>query len=147
MLIFKNQKKLLTVFYFQTNGQTKRQNSIIEVYLRAFINWEQNNWAKLLPIDKFAYNNIKNTSTGYTPFKFNYGYYLKVSFKEDVEPYLRSCSANKLVKELKKLIKICSQNLFHVSELKKKAHNTRVKNRSYTPSVKVWLNNMYIKTK
>lgn len=33
-------KKLSTAFYPQTDAQTKRQNSTIEVYLRAFVNWE-----------------------------------------------------------------------------------------------------------
>ena len=31
-------RKLSTAFYFPTNGQTKKQNSIMEVYLRAFDN-------------------------------------------------------------------------------------------------------------
>ncbi len=31
-------KKLSTIFYSQTNGQTKRQNSMMEVYLRVFVN-------------------------------------------------------------------------------------------------------------
>ena len=32
------QKKLSTAFYPQTNGQTERQKSTMEVYLRAFLN-------------------------------------------------------------------------------------------------------------
>ena len=35
-------RKLSTAFYPQTNGQTKRQNSMMKVYLQAFINFKQN---------------------------------------------------------------------------------------------------------
>ena len=56
---------------------------------------------------EFTYNNAKNASIGHSSFKLNYGYYSKVLFKEDVNPYLRSHSIDKLVKKLKKLIKIC----------------------------------------
>ena len=58
-------RRLFTAFHPQTNGQTERQNSTIEAYLRAFVNWEQNAWARFLPIAKFAYNNAKNASTGH----------------------------------------------------------------------------------
>lgn len=37
-------QKLLTVFYPQIDGQTKRQNSIMEAYFRAFVNYKQDNW-------------------------------------------------------------------------------------------------------
>ena len=32
-----------TAFYLQPDSQTKRQNNTIEVYLQAFVNFEQNN--------------------------------------------------------------------------------------------------------
>ncbi len=62
---------------------------------------------------EFTYNNTKNTSIGYTSFEFNCGYHSKVSFEEDVNPCLKSRSANKLAEELKELIEICCQNLLH----------------------------------
>ncbi len=69
-------QRLSTAFQPQTDGQTKRQNSTMEAYLRAFGNFEQNDWARLLPMAKFAYNNAKSASTGHTPFKLNCGYHL-----------------------------------------------------------------------
>ena len=76
-------RRLSTAFYPQTDGQTQRQNSTIEEYLPAFVNFEQNNWARLLLMAKFAYNNTKNSSTGHTLFELNCGYHLCVFFEED----------------------------------------------------------------
>ncbi len=96
---------------------------------------------------EFAYNNAKNASTGHTSFEFNCSYHPKVSIKEDVDPHSRSCSANKLAEELRKLIEVCCQNLLHAQELQKRAHDKGVKNCSYALDEKVWLNSKYIKTK
>ena len=140
-------RRLSTAFHPQTNGQTKRQNSTMEAYLRAFVNWKQNDWARLLPMAEFAYNNAKNASTGHTPFELNYSFHPRVFFEDDVDPRSRSRSANELAKELRELIEICQQNLFHAQELQKRTHNKSVKPRSYAPGEKVWLNSKYIKTK
>ncbi len=140
-------KKLATAFHPQINGQTKKLNSMMEAYLRAFVNWEQNDWARLLPIAEFAYNNVKNASTGHNPFEVNCSYHPRASFKEDVDPRSRSHSANELAKELRELMEVCCQDLLHAQELLKKAHNKGVKSRSNAPSEKVWLNSKYIKTK
>ncbi len=106
-------KKLSTTFYPQIDGQIKRQNSTMEAYLRAFVNSEQDDWVRLLPIAEFAYNNAKNASTGHILFKLNCGNYPKVSFKEDVDPHSRSRSTNKLAEELRELIEVCCQNLLY----------------------------------
>ena len=58
----------------------------MEAYLWAFVNFEQNNWARFLPIAEFAYNNAKNASTNHTPFELNYSYDRRVSFEEDTNP-------------------------------------------------------------
>ena len=100
-------KKLSTTFYLQTNGQTKRQNSTMEAYLKVFLNWEQNDWACLLLMAKFAYNNVKNASTGHTLFELNCGFYPQISFKDNVDPCSRSYSINKLGKKLRELMDMC----------------------------------------
>ena len=68
----------------------------MKAYLLVFVNFKQNNWAKLLLIVKFAYNNAKNASTSHMPFELNYGYYFLFSFKKDNNPYLQSKIINNL---------------------------------------------------
>ncbi len=93
-------QRLSTAFHPQIDGQTERQNSTIEAYLRAFVNFEQNDWARLLPIAEFTYNNTKNASTGYTFFELNCGFHLQASYKKDVNHHSQSKSAHKLVIKL-----------------------------------------------
>ncbi len=140
-------RRLFMAFYPLTNGQTERQNSTIEAYLRAFVNFEQNNWARLLPMAKFAYNNAKNASTGHTPFKLNCGYHPRASYKKDVNPRSQSKLADKLATELRKLMTVCRENLQYAQELQKQYCDKHVKLRSYALGEKVWLNSKYIKTK
>ena len=109
----------------------------MEAYFRVFVNWKQNDWACLLLIATFAYNNAKNASTGFMPFKLNSGFYPRVSFENDVNPYFKSCSADKLAKELRELIDICQQNLLYAQEIQKRSHDKGVKPQSYTPGKKV----------
>ncbi len=106
-------RKLFTAFYLQTNGQTKKQNSTMEVYLRVFVNWKKNDWARLLPMAKFTYNNTKNTSTGHTSFKLYSRFHSQMSFEKDVNLCSRSYLANKLADKLRELMRICCQNLLH----------------------------------
>ncbi len=110
-------KKLSTAFYPQIDGETERQNRTMEACLRAFVNWEQDDWARLLPIAEFAYNNAKNTSISHILFELNCGYHPRVPFKEDIDPRSRSRSANKLAEKLRELMEVCYQNLFHAQEL------------------------------
>ncbi len=107
-------KKLSSAFHPQTNSQTERQNSAMEVYLRVFVNWEQDDWAKLLLMAEFVYINAKSASTGHTLFELNCGYHPRVTFEEDDDPCLRSRSPNELDEELRELMEVCCQNLLYV---------------------------------
>ncbi len=60
---------------------------------------------------EFAYNNMKNTSTGHMPFELNCGYHSQASYKEDVDPHFQSKSVDELATELKELIAVCRENL------------------------------------
>ncbi len=82
----------------------------MKAYLRAFVNFEQNDWARLLPMAEFAYNNGKNASTGHTPFELNCGFHFWASYKEDIDPRSQPKSADELATELRELMAICRKN-------------------------------------
>ena len=60
--------KYSTAYHPQTDGQTERQNQILEQYLRIYCSWEQDDWAKWCNFAEFAYNDSIHSSTGLTPF-------------------------------------------------------------------------------
>ena len=140
-------QRLFIAFHFQTISQTKLQNSTIEEYFWAFVNFKQNNKARFLSMAKFVYNNTKNASTSYTLFELNCGYHSRVYFEENTNFCFNSKSANKLLAKLWELMTVCRENILHAQELQKQAHNKNVKPRSYVPGNKVCLNGKYIKTK
>ncbi len=92
---------------------------MMEAYLRVFVNFEENNWARLLPMAEFAYNNAKNASTGHTPFELNCGFHPRASYEKDVDPRSQSKSADKLATELRELMTVCRKNFQHAQELQK----------------------------
>ena len=67
------QQKLSTSFHPQTNGQTERINAIVEQYLRGYCSYQQDNWAELMTLAEFSYNNTLSSTMGMTPFRAMYG--------------------------------------------------------------------------
>jgi len=68
-------RKPSMAFHPQTDGQTERVNATLEQYLRAYCNYQQNDWGTLLPIAEFCCNNTQAESTKGTPFFANYEYH------------------------------------------------------------------------
>ena len=83
-----------------------RQYSTIEIYLQTLVNCEQNDWARLLPIAEYAYNNATIVSTSQIPFELNSKYHPCVSFKNNVNYCSRSRLTEELRKELRDLISV-----------------------------------------
>jgi hypothetical protein len=61
-------------YHPEGDSQTERANQTLEQYLRIYCNYQQSNWASLLPIAEFAYNNAPSATTGVSPFFANKGY-------------------------------------------------------------------------
>ena len=68
-----------SAFRPQTDGQTERLNSVLEQYLRMYCDYQQTDWAGILPLAEFSYNNSKHSATSLTPFFVNYGFHPSMS--------------------------------------------------------------------
>ena len=68
----------------------------------------------------------KNADISHVFFEFNYSYYSWNFFKNNINFYSRFYSTNKLAKKLKKLINICWQIYYTLTNLKK-ANNKKLK--------------------
>jgi len=73
-------------YHPEADGQTEWVNQTLEQYLRMYCNYQQTNWAHLLSLAKFAYNNAPSATTGVSPFYTNKNYhpYLQVHSIQDL---------------------------------------------------------------
>jgi hypothetical protein len=78
--------RLSTGFHPQTDGQTLCQNQTLDQYLPTFCNYAQDNWVKLLPLNKFIFHNAIHASTLMTPFWVNYHFHPVTQFKDTNQP-------------------------------------------------------------
>ena len=82
----------------EADGQTERVNQTLEQYLRHYCTYQQDNWASLLPLAEFAYNNAPNATTGISPFYANKGYNPNLQIHPEYD--LASASARQYVADL-----------------------------------------------
>jgi hypothetical protein len=72
--------KISTSFYPQTDGSTERVNQVIEMFIHTFCNYEQSNWAELLPMAEYSYINSVHSATRLILSYINYGYHLHTNW-------------------------------------------------------------------
>jgi len=70
-----------TAYHPQADGQTERVNQELEQYLQLFIGKRQDDWADLLPMAEFQYNNHIHSSTQQTPFFLDSGHHPWMGFE------------------------------------------------------------------
>src|SRR5258708_5045420 len=66
-------------YHPEGDGQTEQINQVLEQYLWAYTNYQQDNWAPLLPLAEFTYNNATSATTGISLFFVNKGYHPRLS--------------------------------------------------------------------
>jgi len=69
-------RQLSMAYHPQTDSQTERINQEIGIFLRHYMNYQQDNWTNWLAAAEFQYNDKKHAATGKTPFELNFGRHL-----------------------------------------------------------------------
>ena len=96
-------QKLSTAFHPQTDGESERVNQEIEQYLRICGNFQQDDWATLLPLIEFAHNARPHCSTQKSPFEVWYGFH--PTFKPPLQLQTRLQSMDERVQYLEQIRK------------------------------------------
>ena len=132
-------RRLSTAFHLQTNGQMEKQNQTLEQYLRVYVNYQQDNWARLPPMAKYAYNNAVNASTGLMPFKALMSYNPDFDIEMFQEPELASQAAQERIKKLDALRRQLQASWEQARNAQEKYYNKKHLEKSFNIGNRVYL--------
>jgi len=139
-------RNLSMAFHPKIDGQTERVNAVLKQYLRAYCNYQQDDWEKLLPIAEFCYNNMQAGSMKVTPFFANYGYHprflpdLRAQNEETPEVSEYAVALERLHEELRAEMK--EAQMAQTEQANKARHPDPV----MEPGDRVWLKRKNIRT-
>jgi len=136
---------LSTAYHPETDGQTERLNQILEQYLRVYVNYQQDDWASLIPLAEFAYNNAPHSATQVSPFFALQGFHPNITiYQEDVP----SVEASKIAHSLDSLHEYLREQLKIAQDQYRDATlGRRVEIPNLEPDSFCWLDARNIKTK
>src|SRR5260221_8026703 len=101
-------------YHPEGDRQTEHANQVLEQYLQGYMNYQQDDWATLLLMAKFAYNNAMNTTTGVSPFFANKGYHLELT--SDPQAKTSSAKAQAFVVDLECIQVELKENIAQAQE-------------------------------
>ena len=143
----KIKRKLFIAFHSQTDEQIEHQNNIMKQYFKTYVNFQQDNWVKLLLMTEFAYNNAKHAFTRMSPFEIMLEYSSKMAWEDLMNERVKSKSAKQHVKELNQLMTVLKERLHDSQKHQTKYKDVRTKAMKFQVEDYVHLNEKNIRTK
>src|SRR5258707_10505996 len=101
-------------YHLEGDGQTEHANQVLEQYLQGYTNYQQDDWAMLLPMAEFAYNNATNATTGVSPFFANKGYHPE--FTADLQVETSSAKVQAFMADLEHVQAELKENIAQAQE-------------------------------
>jgi transposase InsO family protein len=124
--------RMSTSFRPQTDGQTEKVNQSVELYVRTFCNYDQDDWTDLLPMAEYAYNNSITQGTGLSPFYTNYGFHPRTNWPTAEEA--KNPASDAYVHYIKSVHELCGKGLEKARERMAKYYD---QHRQEAPAYKV----------
>src|SRR5258707_14907880 len=128
-------------YHPEGDGQMECANQVLEQYLWGYMNYQQDDWASLLPMDKFAYNNAMNATTGVSPFFTNKGYHPEITL--DLQAKTSSAEAQTFVANLEGIQAELKEN---IAQAQVRYRKNMDKHRAEVPKLNIG-NQAYVKAK
>src|SRR5258707_905741 len=128
-------------YHPEGDRQMEHAQQVLEEYLRLYTNYQQDDWATLLPMAEFAYNHTTNTTTGVSPFFTNKGYHPE--FTADPQVETSSAKVQAFVADLERIQAELKENIAQAQERYRKNAD---KHRTEAPKLKIG-DQAYVKAK
>ena len=112
-----------TAWYSKTDGQTEQLNRVIEQYLRAYVNYLQDNWLDWLPLAEFTGNNTKSETMKVSPFFANKEFHFCISFELAKPPpsNIREVNTDAFAMQIEEIQEILQNNIL-IAQANHKCH-------------------------
>ncbi len=105
--------RLSIAWHPETDDQTEQLNGVIEQYLRAYINYLQDDWPDWLLLAEFTGNNTNSETTKVSPFFANKGFHPRMGFEPAETPpsNIKKVNADAFATRIEEIQKILQDNI------------------------------------
>ena len=132
-------------YHPQTDGLVERFNQTLKAMIRKFVVKEGKDWDKLLPYLLFAYREVPQDSTGFSPFELLYGRAVRGPLDIVKERWEGSKKSTESVlsyimtvqEELSKMTELVQSNLREAQATQKRWYDAKARSRQFEPGEKV----------
>ena len=145
-------RRLSTAYHPETDGATERMNQTLEVYLRIFTSYAQDDWNSLLPGAELAMNNTDSVTTKVSPFFLEHGYSadpldLEDIYEDNTARDSPIAKAERVVRKLRDAREWAQSAMAATQQIVEKAVNEhRQEGPKYKVNDKVWLDLRNVRT-
>ncbi len=124
-------------YHPQTDGLVERFNQTLKAMLRKYVKEERRDWDKLVPCVLFAYREVPQASTGYSPFELLYGRPVRGPLDVLRETWVAQTKSSESVvshilhmrERLEKMTEVVQENLSRARKRQKHWYNQNARTR------------------